>query len=188
MHKIFFILLFSFTSIHIHAQKNAILFAGATASAYFGQLQDRVEISPLVGFRVLPKTYLGASATFSYYSTSSIVLEKQQNTTDQQSVQNKLWYTGGAIFARYIPFQQKNNALGNVYLQASYEALWGVGKHTNNKNEFEYQTMNYTPFVGIGFKQSIIKNFSLGALLSFKLNNELHSPYRNPIIRISFEF
>lgn len=188
MAKVFFILLLSFMSSHIHAQKKATLFAGATASAYFGQLQDRVEISPLVGWRVLPKTYLGISATFSYYSTNSIILEKQPNTTTQQSIKNQLWYTGGSFFVRYIPFQQKTTALSNVYLQSSYEALWGVGKHTNNKGQFEYQTMNYTPLVGIGFKQSIIKNFSLGALLSFKLNNEQHSPYRNPIVRISFEF
>ena len=188
MKKSILFTVFILTGYSLLAQTNKSLFFGASASADFGRFQDRIEITPTIAFRIVPKTYIGLGTTVAFYSTNNTIYEYDNDNTTEIETKDRIWYLGGEIFLRFVPFEQKQTVIKNIFFQSSYEAIFGNGNYKDQSGNYDYKTDNYTPFVGIGYKQPLSEKISLGILLSFKLNNEADSPYRNPMIRIALEF
>lgn len=182
------ILIFYLAGLPLFAQAEKTQFYGTTASADFGRFQDRIEISPMAGIKVLPKIYAGLGITLAYFSIESVVLNKNNDSWSESKTKDQIGYSGGQLFIRHVPFEQKEGLLKSLYLQVAYEALWGNGTYSDASGKYQYSLDNFTPFAGIGYKQALWNRFSIGALLCFKLNDEKDSPYQNPIFRISFEF
>lgn len=188
MRNLIIILILFMTGTGASAQTEKSFFYGSSASIDLGRFQDRFEITPMAGFKILPKTYLGLGVTLSYYSTESAAYQTNENIYIETEIKNKIWYKGGEVFLRFSPFENKQLFVKNLYFQTSYEALWGKGKYNDESGKYDYNTDNFTPFAGIGYKQPFSDKFSLGLMLNFKLNDESDSLYRNPVVRVSFEF
>ncbi len=188
MRKLIVILVFITLTKAIDAQEERKFFYGISVSVDLGRFQDRFELTPLLGVKVFSKTYVGIGLNISYSNTENIVYTQENNKTIENLIEDQIWYLGGNCFLRFLPFENKENFIKNLYLQTSYEGLWGNGVYSDETGKYDYATDNFTPFVGLGYKQYLGGRFSLGALVSFKLNNEEDSPYRNPIVRIAFEF
>lgn len=188
MKKQLFILLIFCTCLNAFARQERTLFYGATTSLDFGRFQDHVEMTPLMGIKILPRIYAGIGATLAYYSKENAIYQDQTESYSSTEIKDKVWYKGGEVFLRFVPFDQKEIFLKNIYIQTSYEALWGKGEYYDSSGTYKYNTDNFTPFVGMGYKQPLLDQFSLGIMLAFKLNKEADSPYRNSIVRITFEF
>jgi hypothetical protein len=176
-----------FSGLLLSAQSKKPVFYTIGGSADFGRFQDRIELTPTIAFRILPKTYAGFGLSASYYSTENTVY-KVNNNTQQATIDDDIWYWGGEFFTRYLPFESKDGFVKNCFLQTSFETLYGRGKYKDESGQYKYKTNNQTLFAGVGYKRPINDKFAIGLLLNFKLNNEKDSPYRNPIIRVSFEF
>ena len=170
-------------------EKNKFIFGG-TVSADIGRFNDRFEITPTVHKKVFPKFYLGLGATLAYYKQESTgyIFDNQNSEVTEYDIKTKTTYYGGNLFARYFPFEKKNNFFQNIYLQTEFEYLKGNGKYKDATGNYTFKTDNKTIFTDLGYKQLIGNKFALNVNLLFKLNNESDSPYRNPIIRIGFEF
>ncbi|GEM_PF-3783900 len=182
------ILLLLFCTSLLSAQTNKNTIFGLNASADFGRFQDRIEMTPTIAFRTIPKLYLGFGTSISYYSSTTYIYSNKNNTTVKSSVKDKTWYIGGELFVRYLPFEGKKLFINNIFLQASYEALWGNGNYKDKSGKYSYNTTNHTPFIGVGYKQRLIKRLAIGVIVNIKLNNENHSPYRNPVVKVALEF
>ena len=161
---------------------------GATTSADFGRFQDRIEFTPNVAVRILSKTYLGLGTTIAYYSIENELYQYSNINSTQPDIKDKIWYGGGELFLRFVPLEDKKSFARNLFMQTSFEALWGKGRYFIQQAKYKYNTANQTFFAGVGYKQPVSDKLSLGMLVNFKLNNEKDSPYRNPIIRFSLEF
>lgn len=188
MRKLFLLALFGLCGCSLFAQKESKIFYGVSASADFGRFQDRIEVTPLMGVKILPKIYAGLGTTLSYYSTENSVYVYSGNQENKYKVDDKIWYYGGELFVRYNPLEKIKNFTKNLFLQSSYEYLHGHGKYKDKGGRYKYKTNNHTFLAGIGYKHPISEKLNLGMSLNFKLNNESDSPYRNPIVRISLEF
>ncbi|MCG8583035.1 MAG: hypothetical protein MI866_24165 [Bacteroidales bacterium] len=170
----------------LSAQSKKPIFYSISGSVDFGRFQNRIELTPSIAIRALPKTYFGLGISASYYSSENTVYKA--NITQQSIIDDDIWYLGGELFARYLPFENKDGIVNNCFLQTSFETLYGRGKYKDESGQYQYKTNTYTLFTGIGYKQPINDKHAIGLLLNFKLNNAKDSPYRNPIIRVSFEF
>jgi hypothetical protein len=188
MKKTFLISIIILSTFGLFAQTNKTFFFGARASLDFGRFQDRVEITPNVAVKIASKTYIGLGTTVAYYASQSSVYQYNDNMTTESDIKDRTWYWGGEIFLRFIPFENKESFLKNIFLQTSYEAIFGKGVYEDQSGKYNYDIDNYTPFWGIGYKQPLSEKLSLGMSLNFKLNNETDSPYSNPMIRIAIEF
>lgn len=187
MRKLFLITLLGLYGCTLLAQKESKIFYGISASADFGRFQDRIELTPLAGIKVLPKVYAGLGTTVSFYSTENTVHVYNNNNSRKYKVDDNIWYYGGELFLRFQPFEKQKSFTKNIFLQSSYEYLQGKGKYKDQSGKYRYQTNNHTFLAGLGYKHPLSDKLNLGMSLNFKLNNESDSPYRNPIIRISLE-
>lgn len=188
MKKVVIILILFTVSVNIYAQENKKLLWGFSASADFGRYNDRIGIEPNIAYQILPKTYLGIGGAVLYYNTENTVYDVAENNVTQTGVKDRVWYFGGSSFLQFVPFENKETFVKNMFLQTSIEALFGNGKYKSNGNTYSYTTENYTPFVSIGYKQPLSEKMSLNILLAFKLNDENDSPYKNPVIRVGVQF
>ena len=188
MKKALFIGVWLIASSVTMAQSERKTFYSLSGSADFGRFQDRLELTPSVSFLLLPKTYLGIGLSTSYYSNETSVYSNNNQKLVESKVKDVIWYWGGELFIRFHPFENQATLLRNCFLQSSFETLKGNGRYKEENGTYSYHSTHKTAFAGIGYKQPLNERISLGLLLSFKLNNEKNSIYRNPIFRLSFEF
>ncbi len=170
------------------AAQNSDWLFGGTATVDFGTFQDRVMLSPYLGKQIFPKCYFGGNATLAYLTNETVYFQTTDNVTTEVSLKDQIWYYGGGLFIQYLPFEQKEYFIRHFFLQSRYEYLWGRGTYREEARKYNYQTDNQTIFLDIGYKQSLSARLKLHLLLSFKLNQESDSPYRNPMIRFGVEF
>ena len=183
-----FILSLLLCTIGLSAQTKKGTIFGLSASADFGRFQDRIEITPTIAFRTIPGVYVGFGSSVSFYSTIYYKYSSKNNTVVRSSLKDEIWYFGGEIFIRYFPFEKHKLFINNIFAQTSYEALWGNGNYNEKGVSYNYKTTNYTPFIGIGYKQRLTNRLAIGVILNMKLNNEKDSPYRNPVVKVAIEF
>ena len=188
MNKLLPIIALFLISITVWAQSDRSVFYHINGSADFGRFQDRIELTPSVSVRIFAKTYLGVGLSTSYYSNETAIYTNKDKVLAESKVKDKIWYFGGELFARFIPFENKEGIIKNCFLQSSFETLRGKGKYKDTNETYNYNTTNNTVFAGVGYKQPLNEQLGLGLLLSFKLDDEKDSIYRNPVVRVSFEF
>jgi hypothetical protein len=137
------------------------IIVGGNIGAQFGDI-TYVELSPTVGYLITENWLGGLGGRYIYYE------EKYAFTSFNTNIY------GGGIFSQYY-------FLENFIAHAEYELL--------NLNDFNYpekRTNVSSIFVGGGYR-SMIGNSSFGSiLLLYNLNDDINSPYTNPVLRISF--
>ena len=142
-------------------QKPRRWFVGGMFGAGFSSYSSYVEISPIVGYRILPNLHIGTRIT---YIWNSYELYSGQRIN--------LNHYGASLFTRYVFFK-------GLYGHIEYEAL-----------SFDYAELPRewisSLFVGGGYYQNIGgRGFASFAIL-FNVLDNIDSPYTNPIIRIGF--
>jgi len=109
------------------------------------------------------------------------------------------WLAG--IGARYIYFEErfagftyKTNIYGGA-LFSQYYFLESFLTHVefeslsiNNINNPEQRININSFFVGVGIRRQLGINSYASALLLYNLNDDINSPYSNPVFRINFAF
>jgi len=172
------------------AQESKKVSIGGTLSVDFGRHYDRFEFTPTISKKILPKLYIGAGPSLSYYSQTAYIYQynKETNTSVELKAKSNMRYLGGTLYTRFYPRETAENFTQNVFLQTRYEYLRGKGTYRNSDVKFNHTTNNNTFFTGLGYKHALGKKSKIYFLLSFKLNEEKYSPYKNPIIQIGFDF
>ena len=146
------------------------VYFGGNFGLQFGN-QTLVNVNPIVGYRITEKLSAGVSATYIYYHFKD----------PYYSIDYTSNIYGGSIFTRYF-------VLENIFAHVEGEVLnLEVPQYFNNS--YSYVRDNVFGFyVGGGLRQPMGERSSLNILLLYNLNEDVNSPYQNPIIRIGFGF
>lgn len=174
----------------LFAQNQKDISIGGTVSADFGRYSDRFEFTPNISRQILQKVYWGAGPSISYYSQEAYRYKYKENdeSFDESKSRINTWYVGVSVFFRYYPFEKSKKITQNVYLQSSYEYLRGKSTYRDEDGKYKHTARSNTFFSGVGYKHALNEKVNVYCLLSFKLNNEKYSPYKNPIVQIGFDF
>lgn len=123
-----------------------------------------VEVSPTIGYLITDNLLAGIGGRYIYYEENYLGSSYQTNIY------------GGNAFTQYF-FTE--NLLGHV----EYEML-------NLESGFaEANRINISSlFVGGGYRSSLGGNSFASILVLYNLNDDINSPYTNPVIRIGFGF
>jgi hypothetical protein len=133
---------------------------GGNFGAQFGDL-TLIEISPTAGYKLTKNLLAGVGARYIYV--------KPRFSTSTNIL-------GGAAFAQYLLFEQFVAHAELEYL--SFE----------NPNIRDERIDFFSPLIGAGYRASIGRRSFANFLILFNLNDDINSPYTNPIIRVNFGF
>jgi hypothetical protein len=140
------------------------LFGGGSIGASFGTYTS-VQVKPMAGYYLLPKTAAGISATYEYYK------------------HNKLDFAtsiyGGSIFARQY-------LTASLFAQLEYELLSLQTEYFDNIGKYrgQYRFLHHGILAGGGYSSALGERGSFFILLMANINHSDNSPYPLPIIRI----
>ncbi|MFD2245078.1 outer membrane protein transport protein [Pontibacter ruber] len=125
-----------------------------------------VSLSPLVGYRVTEKFWLGGGVTYQYQGGEGI------------SLQN----VGGKVYAQQEVYR-------NFLVHAEYEVLSVeyLTSYYNGYYEKDREVMSL-PMAGLGYRQFLSNKVSSDILVLYNFNDEFPNPYSNPVIRVNFNF
>lgn len=144
---------------------------GGNLGLQFGTV-TAIDLSPQIGYKVTDRLTPGIGISYQFYSDNRRV-----------GYEFKTHIYGGKTFVSYL-------LLENVLAHVEYEAL---------SLESVYFKTNYVPtdpdrywshnlFVGGGYSHPIGAKGSIFLLVLYNLNEDINSPYTNPVVRIGFNF
>jgi hypothetical protein len=141
------------------------VFFGGTFGLQFGTVTS-VNISPVVGYRIIPQVECGFGASFDYYRNSFY---------DYQFT-----YYGANAFVRYFPVK-------NFFIQGSAEML-NVEPVSSIAGLGGSRVWIPGLLAGGGYRQMLGQKF--GSQITFLYNFTMteNTPYENPILQIDFIF
>ena len=148
------------------------LFYGGGVGLSFGDV-DYIEIAPMIGFKLTPRTHLGVSLLYRYRDDDRY--DPSLTTSDY----------GGSVFARYFP-------LGGLFIQGEYEWV--------NYEYVSFDGLSYrhdrqgdsNVLAGGGFSQSMGNHASFFISALYNLNydgDDPFEPYDSPwVVRVGVGF
>lgn len=139
------------------------IFFGGNFGIQFGNVTV-IDVSPLIGYRLTEKLSAGTGITYMYYRLRSPGFDFSTSIY------------GGRLFARHIIYE-------NLFVHAEHEVL--------NLEIFEQgiRRINVTNIlIGAGYRQHLGGRTYINLLALWNVNESIHSPYRNPIIRMGIGF
>ncbi len=142
-----------------NAPENRVFFGGHLGFQ-FGS-ESVFDISPLIGFKVMPNVSIGMGLSYQWYSR------------DNGGIDYSTSIYGGRLFTTL-------DLIENIYVQFEYEYLNYEGSNNNR-----IQVWNY--LLGGGYRQWIAPNVYMNFMLLFNLNEGNKSPYENPFYRVGIE-
>jgi hypothetical protein len=154
------------------------LFFGGNLALQFGTITN-IEISPLIGFWVLPNLAVAAGPTFSFYKDSYYNI-KYQNYGVRAYVQFLIlrdidkFIPIGIHTSIFLHLEDEMLSLDPEYLPAT-----SVSSNRININ---------TLLGGAGLSQQIGPRSSLNFMVLWTLTDSGYEVYSNPVIRIGFVF
>ncbi len=143
------------------------LFAGGNLGLSFGRVTN-IEVSPFIGYNVNRRIGFGTGFVYQYYKDKLYIPPVEFNII------------GFRTFFRL-------NIVYGVFAHTEYEYL---NFNTNIFSQYgAYETYNLNSvLVGIGYRYELsIGSYGCIQLL-YNLNEELYTPYSNPVFRFGFEF
>jgi len=182
------LLLISFFSVQLNAQeyarqprekKKALakerFYLGGNFGLWFGTT-TYIELSPLLGYKITERWHVGLGLTYIYFKGSFVDLY----TLQSYSINTHVY--GGRLLTRFYIME-------NIFAHAEYEVLnLEVPVYDNNFN-IVYQRVNVPSFlVGGGYSQKMGTNSAFYILILFNVNQNIYSPYSNPVFRMGFSF
>jgi hypothetical protein len=148
-----------------------IIYGGGVGMS-FGDV-DYIEISPMIGYKLTPKTHVGITLLYRYRDDSRY--DPDLTTSDY----------GGSVFARYFP-------LGGFFIQGEYE--W-INYEYVSFDGFSYSNDRQGDsnwLAGGGFSQSMggHASFFISAMYNFGYDeDDFFEPYDSPwVIRVGVGF
>jgi len=134
---------------------------GGYLGAQFGEV-TLINVSPLVGFRVLENFNVGLGFTYQYYN---------DNYYDYSSSAY-----GTNVYARYFVWR-------DLFAHAEYAPVY----YNNVFNGTAYEgAWFHDVLLGGGYRQWIGNKAFVTMMILWNVNEQLYSPYQNPVIRIGF--
>jgi hypothetical protein len=154
------------------------LFFGGSFDLQFGTITN-INVSPIVGFWVLPRLAVAAGPEYKYYS------EKYIGSTS---------IYGGRVYTQFVLIQDLNNIIPagihiGFFLHAEDE-LQSLQTKTPFWNNTQVTTSRFsvnTVLVGAGISQPMGRRAALNIIALWALDDP-YGIYSNPEIRISFIF
>jgi hypothetical protein len=154
------------------------LFFGGSFDLQFGTITN-INVSPIVGFWVLPRLAVAAGPEYKYYS------EKYIGSTS---------IYGGRVYTQFVLIQDLNNIIPagihiGFFLHAEDE-LQSLQTKTPFWNNTQVTTSRFsvnTGLVGAGISQPMGRRAALNIIALWALDDP-YGIYSNPEIRISFIF
>lgn len=137
---------------------------GGNLGAQIGRITI-VEVSPNIGYKLTENLLAGIGGTYLYY---------QDNDFDYSTN-----IYGGRLFGDYF-------ILENFIAHAEYEVLNLEVNVPTATHEVGDRISVGSLLVGGGVRTTMGSNAFASILLLYNLNESLHSPYSNPILRIGF--
>lgn len=135
------------------------IFLGGSLGAQFGTFTF-INISPDIGYWLTDRFMAGVGGRYMYFNDRVFNF----NTS----------IVGASAFGRYLITDE-------IFGHVEYEVLNGRFDPTSEN------TMNVAGlFVGGGYMQMFGDRFFSGIMVLYNLNDNIYSPYTNPIIRVNF--
>ena len=152
------------------------LFFGGTLGLQFGTLTN-IEVSPVVGFWLLPRLAVAGGPMFTYY----------------KYYDDETTMYGGKFYSQFVLLQDLNNVLPvgihtGIFLHLEDELLslesadWQAPPYSS-----ERFTVN-TVFLGGGISQQLGRRSFMNIMVLWALQDSEYAIYDNPELRISFSF
>lgn len=150
-----------------------------------------ITIAPEIAYRVFDNLHVGTRFIYEYFNYKNYFYD----SNDQSYLSFSSNTFGGALFSRYYLSGLFSNELGNLFGHIEYEYLSYINPYsltngqTSIKGPYGYyiksnQTIEINSFfVGGGYRQQVGGRVGLDLLILFNLNDNLYSPYTNPIFR-----
>jgi len=139
------------------------LIVGGGFGLQFGDI-TLVEVSPTVGYLLTDNFLVGVGGRYIYF---------EDNTLNQDFSTN---IYGGSVFSQYF-------FLENFIAHTEYELL---SLETAFEEDSRVNVGSF--FLGGGYRSSLGGNSYASILLLYNLNDDINSPYTNPLVRINFGF
>jgi hypothetical protein len=152
------------------------LFFGGSFGLQFGTITN-IEVSPVVGFWVLPRIAVAAGPSFQWY---------------KNPYESTIIY-GGRTFTDLYLIQDLNNIIPvglnmGIYAHVEYEGL-SIEKAILSGIQGDEGRLFYDALlVGPGISQMTGRRSSMNISVLWCLTNELYDFYSNPVIRFEFYF
>lgn len=135
---------------------------GGGFGAQFGNITS-LQLAPNIGYLFTDNLLAGVTGKYIYYQDKDFNYETSMY--------------GGGLFAQYY-------FLENFIAHAEYELL---NLETFNAVNFSEERVNVNSiFVGGGYRSLMGGNSFVSIMLLYNLNDDINSPYTNPILRIGF--
>lgn len=139
------------------------LIVGGGFGLQFGSV-TLVELSPTVGYLFSENFLAGLGAKYIYF----------EDNTFANTFSTNLY--GGSIFGQYF-------FLENFIAHAEYELL---SVETAFEGDSRVNVGSF--FVGGGYRSYLSGSSYVGILLLYNLNDDINSPYTNPVVRVNLGF
>lgn len=189
--KIYLILIFGLIVTVLNAQPKKEekklwdkIYVGGNLGLQFGSLTD-VEVSPHIGYYLTPRWSAGVGITYEYYNQAPSIYNYYKR------IETHIY--GYNLFTQLslIPDMGKTLGFGNgisiighaEFDQISLERVFDIASPSY---EGRYWLTSF--LVGGGIKQAMGQRSSIYLLVLWDLNETIHSPYDNPIIKFGFDF
>jgi len=138
------------------------LVVGGGFGAQFGNITS-VQLAPSVGYMFTDNLLAGVTGKYIYFQDRDFNYETSMY--------------GGGLFTQYF-------FLENFIAHAEYELL---NLEAYNAINFSEERVNVSSiFVGGGYRSLMGGNSFVSIMLLYNLNDDINSPYTNPILRIGF--
>lgn len=152
------------------------LFYGGSFSLQLGTVTN-IEISPVIGFWILPRVALAAGPSYRYYKFYS----------------SRTSIYGGRTYVQYVVFRDLDKLIPlgihtSLFLHAEDEMLSLDSEYWRNVTLSPKRFTVNTFLAGAGLSQQISKRGSINFIVLWALNQSDDQVYNNPEIRISFIF
>jgi len=140
---------------------------GGGFGATFGNI-TLVEVAPNFGYFISDQFLAGFSARYIYYRQRSSVFG--QTFTFETNIY------GGGVFAQYFFFEE---FFGHTELE-----ILNLDDIANENNRVNVTSI----FIGGGYRSFFTSNSFASIMLLYNINDDINSPYTNPVIRFGFSF
>jgi len=154
------------------------LFFGGSFGLSFGSITD-IQISPVIGFWVMPRIAVAAGPTYRYYK-------------DQI---DKTALYGGRAYMQLVVIQDLSSVMSlgvhtGIFLHVEDELLSLKTSFWKNPPPYPEADRFYvnTILAGIGLSQQLGKRSSLNFMILWPLNDSSYGIYSKPDLKISFIF
>ncbi len=143
-------------------------YAGGSFGIQIGTITN-IDLAPHYGYFLTKNLSIGIGGTYQYFKDTRYIPEYQ------------LHIYGGRAFARY-------DILNIVFLHVEQEMLAYKTDLYSLNRETEL-IVSHNTLVGGGYRQAFQKNSRSAGyiMLLFNLNETIHTPYSNPVLRVGFE-